>query len=76
MVQRQMSRSLKWISAIVVALGIVFCLANLAEFNDGNLGLMVGIGFLIGGLQILLFGTIVPLMHRMQEEPDRKPIRE
>ncbi|MBW5445996.1 hypothetical protein GE107_07975 [Cohnella sp. CFH 77786] len=68
MVNRQMSRTLKWIAAIVVTLGIVCCISNMAEFNDRNLGLMVGIGFLVGGLQILVFGAIAPLMQRRQEE--------
>ncbi|TJY41847.1 hypothetical protein E5161_11635 [Cohnella pontilimi] len=68
MQNREMSRTLKWISVIVVALGAVFCMLNLAEFNDRNLGLMIGIGFLVGGIQILVFGAIAPLMQKRQEE--------
>jgi uncharacterized membrane protein len=68
MINRQMSRTLKWIALIVVALGAICCVVNLAEFNDRNLGLMIGIGFLVGGLQILVFGAIAPLMQRKQEE--------
>lgn len=68
MENRQMSRTLKWIATIVVLMGTVFCILNMAEFNDRNLGLMVGIGFLVGGLQILVFGAIAPLMQRRQED--------
>jgi hypothetical protein len=65
---REMSRTLKWIAAIVVGVGILCCMWNIAEFNDRNLGLMVGIGFLVGGVQILVFGAAAPLMLKRQEE--------
>ena len=68
MTNRRMSRTLKWISAIVIALGIACCFANLAEFNDRNLGLMIGIGLLVGGGQILLFGAVAPLMQRLSDD--------
>jgi hypothetical protein len=58
---------LKWIAAVVIALGIVCSAINIAEFNDKNLGLMIGIGFMIGGLQILIFGVAAPLMQKKQE---------
>ncbi len=67
MKNREMARMLKWVAMIVIFVGIVCCLMNLAQFNDRNLGLMVGIGFLIGGSQIMLFGVIAPLMQRNQE---------
>jgi len=63
-----MFRALKWISAIVIACGIVCCIWNLSQFNDRNLGLMVGFGFLVGGIQILMFGMIAPLMQKKTEE--------
>ncbi|MBB6733074.1 hypothetical protein [Cohnella zeiphila] len=63
-----MFRALKWISAIVIACGIVCCVWNLSQFNDRNLGLMVGIGFLVGGIQILMFGMVAPLMQKKTEE--------
>ncbi|MFC4303568.1 hypothetical protein [Cohnella boryungensis] len=69
MKNKEMSRMLKWVSAIVIAVGVVCCLMNLAQFNDRNLGLMVGIGFLIGGVQIMMFGVIAPLMQKNQEAP-------
>lgn len=70
MINRSMSRTLKWIAVVTVALGVICCIWNIAaaEFNDRNLGLMIGIGFLVGGVQILLFGAVVPLMQRQREE--------
>lgn len=58
---------LKWVAMVVIGVGIICCLLNIAQFNDRNLGLMVGIGFLVGGSQILLFGVIAPLMQRSQD---------
>lgn len=68
MTNRRMSRTLKWVSAIVIALGVLCSVLNIAEFNDRNLGLMIGIGLLVGGGQILLFGAIAPLMQKVSEE--------
>lgn len=67
MKNREMARMLKWVAMVVISVGVICCLMNMAEFNDRNLGLMVGIGFLIGGGQILLFGVIAPLMQRNNE---------
>lgn len=67
MKNREMARMLKWVALIAIAVGIVCCIWNLAEFNDRNLGLMIGIGFLIGGSQIMLFGVVAPLMQKHQE---------
>lgn len=62
-----MSRMLKWVAMVVLGVGVVCCLLNITQFNDRNLGLMVGLGFLVGGSQIMLFGVIAPLMQRNQE---------
>lgn len=67
MQNREMGRMLKWVAMVILAVGIVCCLLNIAEFNDRNLGLMVGLGFLVGGSQIMLFGVIAPLMQRNQD---------
>ncbi|WP_373233055.1 hypothetical protein [Cohnella sp.] len=67
MKNREMARMLKWVAMVVIGVGIICCMMNLAEFNDRNLGLMVGIGFLVGGSQIMLFGVIAPLMQRNNE---------
>ncbi len=69
MKNKEMSRMLKWVAMIVIAVGIVCCVLNISQFNDQNLGLMIGIGFLIGGAQIMLFGVIAPLMQKNQDAP-------
>ncbi|MBN2980788.1 hypothetical protein [Cohnella algarum] len=76
MQNRDMSKMLKWIALVIIAFGVVFSAIHIAEFNDKNLGLMIGIGFLVGGLQIWIFGVAAPLMQKMQDErkkigPDR-----
>lgn len=70
---REMARMLKWVAMVFIGVGIICCMLNIAEFNDRNLGLMVGIGFLIGGSQIMIFGVIAPLMQRNQE--DAQPVQ-
>ncbi|MFD0673349.1 hypothetical protein [Cohnella sp. GCM10027633] len=67
MQNREMARMLKWVAMVVLGVGLVCCLLNITQFNDRNLGLMVGLGFLVGGSQIMLFGVIAPLMQRNQE---------
>ncbi len=62
-----MFRTLKWIAGLVILCGIVCCVWNMSEFNDRNLGLMIGIGFLVGGIQIMLFGMVAPLMQKKDE---------
>jgi len=69
MKNKEMSRMLKWVAMVVIGVGVLCCLMNIAQFNDRNLGLMIGIGFLIGGSQILLFGVIAPLMQKNQDTP-------
>ncbi|QJD85344.1 hypothetical protein [Cohnella herbarum] len=76
MKNKEMSRMLKWVAMIVIGVGIVCCIMNIAQFNDRNLGLMVGIGFLIGGSQILLFGVIAPLMQKNQESAPSSTVTE
>ncbi len=67
MKNKEMARMLKWVATVVIAVGIVCCVLNIAQFNDQNLGLMIGLGFLIGGAQIMLFGVIAPLMQKNQD---------
>ncbi|MFD0590494.1 hypothetical protein ACFQZE_21110 [Paenibacillus sp. GCM10027627] len=47
----------------VLAIGFVLCLVNLSHFSDKNIGLMVGIGFLIGSVHIYVIGTAIGLVH-------------
>lgn len=41
---------------ICLAIGVILCLFNLNEFNDRNLGLMVGIGFMVGSVFVYSCG--------------------
>lgn len=63
-----MSRSLKIVAAVVIALGVLSCLWYVSDFNDRNLGLMIGMGLLVGGLQILVFGAVAPLMQPREDQ--------
>lgn len=47
----------------VLAIGFLLCLINLSHFSDKNVGLMVGIGFLIGSVHIYVIGTAIGLVH-------------
>ncbi|MNF04990.1 hypothetical protein D3C80_2046220 [compost metagenome] len=46
---------------------------NLSHFSDKNIGLMVGIGFLIGSVHIYVIGTAIGLVHaRLNHEQEKK----
>ncbi|GKU77699.1 hypothetical protein [Paenibacillus sp. L3-i20] len=47
----------------VLTIGVLLCLINLSHFSDQNIGLMVGIGFLIGSVHIYVIGTAIGLVH-------------
>jgi hypothetical protein len=68
MIQHRMSRSLKIVAFVAIVLGILSCLLYISDFNDRNLGLMIGMGLLVGGLQILVFGAIAPLMQQREDQ--------
>lgn len=70
-----MFRAFKWISAIVIVCGIIFSAVNISRFNDGNLGLMIGFGFLVGGILIWMFGMVAGLMQK-NEETQAEPAKE
>jgi len=38
-------------------------LVKVSDFSDRNLGLMVGIGFLVGSVQIYMIGAAIRLFH-------------
>ncbi|QAY67365.1 hypothetical protein [Paenibacillus protaetiae] len=46
----------------VLSVGIVLCLFNLHDFNDRNVGLMIGIGFLIASVFIYTLGMGVNMV--------------
>lgn len=62
-----MFKALKWIAAMVILVGIICSAVNISEFSDSNLGLMVGIGFLFGGVEIWGFSAIAGLLQRNEE---------
>ncbi|CAM3702044.1 hypothetical protein COLU111180_03915 [Cohnella lubricantis] len=70
-----MFKALKWIAAIVIACGIICSAVHITEFSDSNLGLMIGIGFLFGGVQIWMFSAIAGLLLRSGEQ-QAKPSEE
>ncbi|REE88971.1 hypothetical protein A8990_10767 [Paenibacillus taihuensis] len=47
----------------LMLLGIILSAVFAHDFTDTNLGLMVGFGFIIGGIQVLLLGS---LFHALQ----------
>jgi formate hydrogenlyase subunit 3/multisubunit Na+/H+ antiporter MnhD subunit len=69
MENRDMSKLLRGVAMVVIGIGVICCLLNLTQFNDRNLGLMVGMGFLVGGGHIMLFGVIAALMQRNGPAP-------
>lgn len=51
---------------ITLAIGLVLSLWNIRYFSDSNLTLMLGIGFLVGSVQIYVIGTAMQLFHQRQ----------
>ncbi|SEN99266.1 hypothetical protein [Paenibacillus sp. OV219] len=47
----------------LMLLGIILSACFAHDFKDTNLGLMIGFGFIIGGIQVLLLGS---LFHALQ----------
>lgn len=47
---------------IALGVGVALCLFNLGHFSDQNVGLMVGIGFLVGSVHIYVIGTAIGLV--------------
>ncbi|MHA7967540.1 hypothetical protein ACX93W_25790 [Paenibacillus sp. CAU 1782] len=47
----------------ILGIGVLLSLINLSHFSDQNIGLMVGIGFLIGSVHIYVIGTAIGLVH-------------
>lgn len=51
------------IAWVILGVGFLLCLFNLGHFSDQNVGLMVGIGFLVGSVHIYVIGTAIGLVH-------------
>lgn len=52
----------------ILGIGVLLCLINLSHFSDKNVGLMVGIGFLIGSVHIYVIGTAIGLVHARRNQ--------
>ncbi|WP_054025892.1 hypothetical protein [Bacillus sp. FJAT-28004] len=68
---KRLVKAMTAISWIVLSIGVILSLINLSHFSDKNVGLMVGIGFLIGSVHIYVIGTAIGLVHARlnQEQP-------
>ncbi|MGM0884492.1 MAG: hypothetical protein ACQEXQ_26065 [Bacillota bacterium] len=68
---KRLVKAMTAIAWAVLSIGVLLCLVNLSHFSDQNVGLMVGIGFLIGSVHIYVIGTAIGLVHARlyQEQP-------
>ncbi|KRE34953.1 hypothetical protein [Paenibacillus sp. Soil522] len=70
---KRLVKAMTAIAWVVLAIGVVLSLINLSHFSDRNVGLMVGIGFLIGSVHIYVIGTAIGLVHaRLTQEQQPK----
>ena len=60
---KKLVKIMTFIAWIILSVGVILCLSNITQFNDRNIGLMVGIGFLIGSVHIYVIGTAIGLVH-------------
>ncbi|MGO4349520.1 hypothetical protein AB4Z45_28960 [Paenibacillus sp. MCAF9] len=74
---KRLVKAMTAISWIVLSIGVLLSLINLSHFSDKNVGLMVGIGFLIGSVHIYVIGTAIGLVHaRLNQEQSSKDFKE
>ena len=68
---KRLVKAMTAIAWVVLSIGVILSVANLSHFSDQNVGLMVGIGFLIGSVHIYVIGTAIGLVHARlnQEQP-------
>jgi len=60
---KRLVKAMTYMAWTVLIIGTVLCLLNISHFSDQNVGLMVGIGFLIGSVHIYVIGTAIGLVH-------------
>ncbi|MDO7907884.1 hypothetical protein Q5741_15840 [Paenibacillus sp. JX-17] len=58
------------ISVIAAVVGIIMVLVNLNHFSDRNLGLMLGIGFIVGSIFVYSIGKWAGSIQSRREEDD------
>ncbi|EFM09205.1 MULTISPECIES: hypothetical protein [Paenibacillus] len=65
-------RPLVWLMTVAawaaLTVGVVLCLMYLQPFNDQNWGLMIGIGFLVGSVNIYVIRTAIHLVNERREQ--------
>ncbi|WP_053373278.1 hypothetical protein [Paenibacillus sp. FJAT-27812] len=68
---KRLVKAMTAIAWVVLSIGVLLSVINLSHFSDQNVGLMVGIGFLIGSVHIYVIGTAIGLVHARlnQEQP-------
>lgn len=60
---KKLVKIMTFIAWVILSVGVILCLTNIAQFNDRNIGLMVGIGFLVGSVHVYVIGTAIGLVH-------------
>lgn len=71
---KQLVKVTTYMAWTALIIGTVLSLFNIGYFSDKNVGLMIGIGFLIGSVHIYVIGTAISLVHARtrQEEQDNE----
>lgn len=60
---RRLSSFMTIAAWVTLSIGLLTCLFQLSDFSDRNLGLMIGLGFMIGSVQIYTIGAAMRLFH-------------
>jgi len=60
---KRLVKAMTFMAWAVLIIGTVLCLFNLSHFSDKNVGLMVGLGFLVGSVHIYVIRTAIDLVH-------------
>lgn len=66
---KRLVKAMTYMAWAVLIIGTVLCLFNLGHFSDKNVGLMVGLGFLVGSVHIYVIRTAIDLVHTKMYQP-------
>ncbi|MFB5678655.1 hypothetical protein ACE3NQ_29325 [Paenibacillus terreus] len=61
-----------WVALII---GVITIVVNLSFFSDRNLGLMVGIGFVVGSIFIYFIGKYMGAVRKKEDQEDGNDLR-
>ncbi|MDP4098033.1 hypothetical protein OIN60_14835 [Paenibacillus sp. P96] len=61
-----------WVALII---GLVTIIVNLSFFSDRNLGLMIGIGFVVGSIFIYFLGKYMGAVRKREEQEEGSDLR-